>query len=128
AGVAPLPRLAGAGAALLRGIAGLAPAPRRAYALGRWLGRHHRRSSTIARLAAALAVASGQRAGFRRGTAVLACTAAGLLADAGVLAACFGLAGLPVPCRGLLLAHAPGQRARPLVPPPPAPPRGGGRR
>ena len=116
AGMCSLPLLACAGAALPMGVAGLATAPRRAYALSRWLSRHHRRSSTIARVAAALAVASGQRAGFRRGTAVLACTAAGLLADAGVLAACFGLAGLPVPWRGLLFAYAAGQLAGRLVP------------
>src|SRR5215831_4878833 len=92
AGMCSLPLLACAGAALTIGVAGLATAPRRAYALSRRLNRRDRRSATIARLAAALAVASGQRAGFRRGAAVLACTAAGLLADAGVLAACFGLA------------------------------------
>jgi hypothetical protein len=39
-----------------------------------------------------------------------------LLADAGLLAACFGLAGLPVPWRGLLLAYAAGQLAGRLVP------------
>src|SRR5262249_38020961 len=47
AGVCSLPLLACAGAALPMGIAGLAPARRRAYALSRWLSRHHRRSSTI---------------------------------------------------------------------------------
>ena len=90
--------------------------PRRAHALSRWLSLYHRRSPTIARLAAVLAAASGQRAGFRRGAVVLACTAAGLLADAGVLAACFGLAGLPVPWRGLLFAYAAGQLAGRVVP------------
>ena len=34
----------------------------------------------------------------------------------GVLAACFGLAGLPVPWRGLLFAYAAGQLAGRLVP------------
>src|SRR5262249_50881190 len=82
----------------------------------RWLSRYHRRLPTIARLAATLAGASGQRGGFRRGAGVLACTAAGLLADACVLAACFGLAGLPVPWRGLLFAYAAGQLAGRLVP------------
>src|SRR5262249_57643132 len=67
-------------------------------------------------LGAALAVASGPRAGFRRGGVVLACTGGGLLADAGVLAACFGLAGLPVPWRGLLFAYTAGQLAGRLVP------------
>jgi hypothetical protein len=47
---------------------------------------------------------------------VLACTGTGLLADAGVLAACFGLTGLPVPWRGLLFAYAAGQLAGRLVP------------
>jgi uncharacterized membrane protein YbhN (UPF0104 family) len=47
---------------------------------------------------------------------VLACTGTGLLADAGVLAACFALTGLPVPWRGLLFAHAAGQLAGRLVP------------
>jgi uncharacterized membrane protein YbhN (UPF0104 family) len=115
AGTSSLPLLACTGAALAACVAGLA-APRRAHALSRWLARYHRRSPTIARLAAALAAASGQRAGFRRGAVVLACTAAGLLADAGVLAACFGLAGLPVPWRGLLFAYAAGQLAGRLVP------------
>ena len=46
---------------------------------------------------------------------VLACTGTGLLADAGVLAACFGLAGLPIPWRGVLFAYAAGQLAGRLV-------------
>ena len=52
-----------------------------------------------ARLAAAIAAVSRQRPGFRLGVGALACTCAGLLADAGVLAACFGLAG-PNPRHG----------------------------
>jgi len=47
---------------------------------------------------------------------VLACTGTGLLADAGVLAACFGLARLPIPWRGLLFAYAAGQLTGRLVP------------
>ena len=47
---------------------------------------------------------------------MVACTGTGVLADAGVLAACFGLAGLPVPWRGLLFAYAAGQLAGRLVP------------
>jgi uncharacterized membrane protein YbhN (UPF0104 family) len=39
-----------------------------------------------------------------------------LLADAGVLGACFGLTGLPVPWRGLLFAYAAGQLAARVVP------------
>ena len=57
-----------------------------------------------------------QRAGAGWAAGVLACTGTGLLADAGVLAACFGLAGLPVPWRGLLFAYAAGQLAGRLVP------------
>jgi uncharacterized membrane protein YbhN (UPF0104 family) len=41
---------------------------------------------------------------------------AGLLADTGVFAACFGLAGLAVPWRGLLFAYAAGQLGARLVP------------
>jgi uncharacterized membrane protein YbhN (UPF0104 family) len=70
----------------------------------------------IARLDAALAGVSGQRAGPGWAAAVLTCTGTGLLAEAGVLAACFGLAGLPVPWRGLLFAYAAGQLAGRLVP------------
>ena len=47
---------------------------------------------------------------------MVACTGTGLLADTGVLAACFGLAGLPVPWPGLLFAYAAGQLAGRLVP------------
>ena len=75
-----------------------------------------RRSRTIGGLAAAAAGLSRQRAGPGWAAGVLACTGTGLLADAGVLAACFGLAGLPVPWRGLLFAYAAGQLAGRLVP------------
>jgi len=57
---------------------------------------------------AAVAGLSRQRAGFGRAAGVLARTVAGLLADAGLLAAC---SGLPVPWRGLLFAYAAGQLA-----------------
>lgn len=40
-----------------------------------------------------MAGVSRQAPGFRLGVGVLACTRTGLLADAGVLAACFGLGG-----------------------------------
>jgi uncharacterized membrane protein YbhN (UPF0104 family) len=89
--------------------AGLAP-------ISRWLSRRHHRSRTIAPLAAAVAGLSRQGAGFGWAAGVLARTVAGLLADAGLLAACFGLAGLPVPWRGLLFAYAAGQLAGRLVP------------
>ncbi len=59
-------------------------------------------------------VTPGRR--IRLAAGVLARTVAGLLADAGLLAACFGLAGLPVPWRGLLFAYAAGQLAGRLVP------------
>jgi uncharacterized membrane protein YbhN (UPF0104 family) len=63
-----------------------------------------------------MAVVSRQRAGARQAGAVLACTGAGLLADAGLLTACFGLAGLAVPWRALLFAYAAGQLGGRLVP------------
>ena len=63
-----------------------------------------------------MAGVSRQPPGCRLGVGVLACTCTGLLADAGVLAACFGLAGQPVPWRGLLFAYAAGQLAGRLVP------------
>ena len=113
AGIGPIPLLACAAGLLAAGAAGLFAAARRAQALGRWLGR--RRSRTIAGLATA-AAGAGRRAGPGWAAGVLACTGTGMLADAGVLAACFGLAGLPVPWRGLLFAYAAGQLAGRLVP------------
>jgi uncharacterized membrane protein YbhN (UPF0104 family) len=67
-------------------------------------------------LLACAAGLSRRHAGPGWATGVLACTAAGLLADAGMLAACFRLAGLPVPWQGLLFAYAAGQLAGRLVP------------
>jgi len=116
AGAGGLPLLACAAAALAVGVAGLCATARHGGALSRWLSRRHHRSPAIARLAAAIAEVSHQRPGFRLGVGVLACTCTGLLADAGVLAACFGMAGLPVPWRGLLFAYAAGQLAGRLVP------------
>ena len=116
AGAGGLPLLACSAGALAVGAAGLCAAARRGGALSRWLSRRHHRSPAIARLAAAMAGVSRQPPGFRLGVGVLACTCTGLLADAGVLAACFGLAGLPVPWRGLLFAYAAGQLAGRLVP------------
>jgi uncharacterized membrane protein YbhN (UPF0104 family) len=116
AGTGSLPLLACAAGVLAAGVAGLTAVPRRARALSRWLSRHYRRWPKIARLDAALAGVSGQRAGPGWAAAVPACTGTGLLAEAGVLAACFGLAGLPVPWRGLLFAYAAGQLAGRLVP------------
>ena len=116
AGIGPIPLLACAAGLLAAGAAGLFAAARRARALARWLSRRRRRSRTIAGLAAAAAGLPRQRAGPGWAAGVLACTGTGLLADAGVLAACFGLAGLPVPWRGLLFAYAAGQLAGRLVP------------
>jgi len=116
AGAGGLPLLACVAGALAVGAAALCAAARRGGAHSRWLSRRHRRSPAIARLAAAMAGVSRQRPGFRLGVGVLACTCTGLLADAGVLAACFGMAGLLVPWRGLLFAYAAGQLAGRLVP------------
>ena len=116
AGTSALPLLACAAAVLATGAAGLIAAPRRARALSRYLSRHHHRSPAVARFAEAVAGVSGQRAGSGWAVGVLACTAMGLLADAGLLTACFGLAGLPVPWRGLLFAYAAGQLGGRLVP------------
>jgi len=116
AGTSTLLLLTCAVAVLAAGAAGLTAAPRSALAVSRRLSRHPRRSPTIARLAAAVAGLSRQPTGAGWAAGVLACTAAGLAADAGVLTACFGLAGLPVPWRGLLFAYAAGQAAGRLVP------------
>ena len=116
AGIGPISLLACAAGLLAAGAAGLFAAARRARALARWLGRRPRRSRTIAGLAAAAAGLSCRRAEPGWAAGVVACTGTGLLADTGVLAACFGLAGLPVPWRGLLFAYAAGQLAGRLVP------------
>ena len=116
AGVGSLPLLAGAAVLLAGGTAGLFVTAHRAHALSRWLSRRPHRSRAIARLAGAVAGWSRQRAGLGSAAWVLACTGTGLLADAGVLAACFGLAGLPIPWRGVLFAYAAGQIAGRLVP------------
>lgn len=116
AGTGSLALLAGAAAMLAAGTAGLTAAAHHAGTLSRWLSRRHHRSRAIAPLAAAVAGLSRQGAGSGWAAGVLGCTVAGLLADAGLLAACFGLAGLPVPWRGLLFAYAAGQLAGRLVP------------
>jgi uncharacterized membrane protein YbhN (UPF0104 family) len=111
-----LPLLGCAATVLAAGMAGLTAALRHARLLSHWLKRHHRHSPTIARLAIAVAGLSRQRARPGWAAWVLACTGVSLLADAGVLAACFGLAGLPVPWHGLLFAYAAGQLAVRVVP------------
>jgi uncharacterized membrane protein YbhN (UPF0104 family) len=115
AGTGSLPLLACAAAALGAGTAGLTVA-HRGHALSRWLNRRRHRSPRMARLAAAVTGLERQNTGLHRGAVVLACTVAGLLADAGMLAACFGLTGLPVPWRALLLAYTAGQLSGRLVP------------
>jgi putative heme transporter len=116
AGAGAPPVLLSAAAVLAAGAAGLTAAPRRAHRLSGWLARRHHRWPSIGRLAAALAGLSRHHAGPGWAAGVMACTAVGLLADAGLLTACFGLARLPVPWRGLLLAYAAGQLAGRLVP------------
>jgi putative heme transporter len=116
AGTGCLPLLACAAGVLAAGTAGLTAAAHHAGPRSRWLSRRHHRSRRLAPLASAVAGLSGQGPGSGWAAGVLACTVAGLLADAGLLAACFGLAGLPVPWRGLLFAYAAGQLAGRLVP------------
>jgi len=114
ADVASLPLLACTLGVLAVGAATLTTLPRRAQTVSHWLAR--RRSPTPAQLAAALAGMSSERARPGWAVGVLACTGAGLLAETAVLAACFELAGLPIPWRGLLAAYAAGQLASRLVP------------
>jgi uncharacterized membrane protein YbhN (UPF0104 family) len=116
AGRGRLPLLAGAAVVLGAGATGLIAAPGRAHALSRRLSRQHHRRPAIARLAAAAAGWSGRPARPGWAAAVLAATTAGLAADAAVFTACFGLAGLSIPWRGLLFAYAAGQLAGRLVP------------
>ena len=116
AGTSTLLLLTCAVAVMAAGAVGLTAAPRLTLAVSRRLSRRPRRSPTIARLADAVAGLPRQPTGAGWAAGVLACAAAGLAADAGVLTACFGLAGLPVPWRGLLFAYAVGQAAGRLVP------------
>ena len=116
AGIGSLPLLGCAVVVVVAGMAGLATARRGAFAFSRWLTRHHRRWQATGRLASAISGLSRQHTGYGRAAAVLACTAAALIADAGVFAACFGLAGLPVPWPTLLFAYAAGQLAGRLIP------------
>jgi putative heme transporter len=84
--------------------------------LSRWRGRRRHGLRRFRRLPAAMTGLSQQRAGFWRGTSVLAFSVMGAVADAGVLVAAFGLAGLAIPWRGLLFAYATGQMTGRLVP------------
>ena len=104
------------GAATLAAVTAAALAARRAGAAARWLARHAGRSRWRWRLAAGLAGLARHRLGPRRGAAVLAASGLSVLAEAGLLAAAFEVAGTPVPWRGLLLACAAGQLGARLVP------------
>jgi uncharacterized membrane protein YbhN (UPF0104 family) len=91
-------------------------AARRAAGTARWLARHAGRSRWRWRLAAGLAGLARYRLGSRRGAAALAASGLSALAEAGLLAAAFEVAGTPVPWRGLLLACAAGQLGARLMP------------
>ncbi len=103
-------------AATLAAITAAALAARRAGPAARWLARHAGRSRWRWRLAAGLAGLARQRLGPRRGAAALASSGLSVLGEAGLLAAAFEVAGMPVPWRGLLLACAAGQLGARLVP------------
>jgi uncharacterized membrane protein YbhN (UPF0104 family) len=107
--------LAGSAATLVA-VTAAAMAARRVGGAARWLGRHAGRSRRRWRLAAGLAGLAGHRPGLRRGAAALAASGLSVLAEAGLLAAAFEVAGTPVPWRGLLLACAAGQLGARLVP------------
>jgi len=104
------------GAAPLAAVAAAAMAARQAGAAARWLARHAGRSRWRCRLATGLAGLARHRLGPRRGAAALAASTLSVLAEAGLLAAAFEVAGTPVPWRGLLLAYAAGQLGARLVP------------
>jgi uncharacterized membrane protein YbhN (UPF0104 family) len=116
AGIGSLPLLCCAVVVGAAGMAGLTTARRSAVAFSSWLRRHHRRWQVVDRFASAMTGLSRQHTGCGWAAAVLACTGAAVLADAGVFAACFSLAGLPVPWRALLFAYAAGQLAGRLLP------------
>jgi uncharacterized membrane protein YbhN (UPF0104 family) len=100
-----------AAAAMAAGTAAVLTAARRAERLARHPGRSWR-----SRLAAGLAGVAGHRVGPRRGAGVLAASSLSVLGEAGLLAASFGVAGTPVPWRGLMLACAASQLGGTLVP------------
>jgi uncharacterized membrane protein YbhN (UPF0104 family) len=104
------------GAATLAAVSIAALAARQAGQAARWLARHAARSRRCWRLATGLAGLARHRLGPRRGAAALAASGLSVLAEAGLLAAAFDVAGTPVPWRGLLLACAAGQLGGRLVP------------
>jgi uncharacterized membrane protein YbhN (UPF0104 family) len=101
---------------LLATVSAAAMAARRAGGAARWLARHAGRSRWRWRLATGLAGLARHRLGPRQGAAALAASGLSVLAEAGLLAAAFAVAGTPVPWRGLLLACAAGQLGARLVP------------
>ncbi len=96
-------------AATLATVTAAVMATRRADPAARWLAHHAGRSRWRRRLAIGLAGLARHRLGPRRGAAALAASTLSVLAEAGLLAAAFEVAGTPVPWRGLLLACAAGQ-------------------
>jgi uncharacterized membrane protein YbhN (UPF0104 family) len=102
-----------AAAAMAAGAAAVLTAARRVGVTARRLGRHPGRwRSRLADLAGQ----AGHRVGPRRGAGVLAASGLSMLGEVGLLAASFGVAGTPVPWRGLMLACAAGQLGGRLVP------------
>jgi len=97
------------GAATLSAVSAAAMPTRQVGAAARWLARHAGRSRWRWRLATGLAGLARHRLGPRRGAAALAASTLSVLAEAGLLAAAFKVAGTPVPWRGL----AAGLRGRP---------------
>jgi hypothetical protein len=89
-------------------------AARRAGMTARRPARHPGRWRS--RLTAGLAGLAGYRVGPRRGAGVLAASGLSVLGEAGLPAASFGMAGTPVPWRGLMLACAASQLGGTLVP------------
>jgi uncharacterized membrane protein YbhN (UPF0104 family) len=108
--------LLAAGAATLAAVSAAAMAAPRAGMAARWLARHAGRSRWRWRLATGLDGLARHRLGPRRGGAALAASGLSALAEAGLLAAAFEVAGTPVPWRGLLLACSAGQLGARLVP------------
>ena len=104
------------GAATLAAVTAAAMAARQVGPAARWLARHTGRSRWRWGLATGLAGLARHRPGPRRAAAALAASTLSVLAEAGLLAAAFEVAGLPVPWRGLLLAGAAGQLGARLVP------------
>jgi hypothetical protein len=83
------------GAATLAAVTAAALAARQAGAAARWLARHAGRSRRRWRLATGLARLARHRLGPRRGAAALAASGLSVLAEAGLLAVGFEVAGTP---------------------------------